>query len=175
MKDLQPPHDPIDAMGEAYERLLETAMDDMHQVEEKTGPALHGLIDKAKERLLAAEEYTEEELDKAGDYLKRDLIDAADYLAETGADFATWLDFDIELIEDRMKELFSQAADQTTVELLQLKQQARQSEYHTGEITGPGTLVCDTCGEKLHFHRVGKIPPCPKCKATRFHRQLPGE
>jgi len=171
MKDLQPPHDPIDALGEAYERLLETAMDDLHSVEEKSGPVLHGLIDQAKEKLLAAEEYTEAELDKAGDYLKRDLIDAADYLAETGDDFATWLDFDIELIEDRMKELFAQAADQTTIELLQLKQQARLSEYHTGEITGPGTLVCDTCGKKLHFHLVAKIPPCPKCRATRFHRQ----
>ena len=175
MKDLKPPHDPIDAMGEAYERLLETAMDDLQGAEEKTGPTLHRLIDKAREKLLAAEEYTEEELEKAGDYLKRDLIDAADYLAETGSDFATWLDFDIELIEDRMKELFAQAADQTTVELLQLKEQARRSEYHTGEITGPGTLVCDTCGEKLHFHRVNRIPPCPKCRATRFHRQLPGE
>lgn len=171
MKDLQPPRDPIDAMGEAYERLLETAMDDLHKAEEKTGPVLHRLIDKAKEKLLEAEEYTEEELDQVSEYLKRDLIDAADYLSETGHDFATWLDFDIELIEDRLKDLFSQAADQTTVELLQLKQQAERAEYHTGEITGPGTLVCDKCGEKLHFHRVGKIPPCPKCKGTVFHRQ----
>ncbi len=171
MKDLQPPHDPIDALGEAYERLLESAMDDLRKLDEKTGPALHKLIDKGKAALLAAEEYTEEELDKAGEYLKRDLIDAAEYLAETGEDFATWLDFDIELIEDRLKDVFSQAADQTTVELLKLKAQAERSPYHTGEITGPGTLVCDQCGEKLHFHRVSKIPPCPKCRETRFHRQ----
>lgn len=173
MKDLQPPHDPIEAMGEAYERLLETAMEDLHKVEEKSGPVLHRLIDQAKEKLLEAEEYTEEELDKVSDYLKRDLIDAADYLSETGSDFATWLGFDIELIEDRLKELFSQAADQTTVELLQLKMQAERRAYHTGEITGPGTLICDNCEEKLHFHRISRIPPCPKCRGTRFHRPPP--
>lgn len=174
MKDLQPPHDPIEAMGEAYERLLETALDDLHKAEDKSGPALHRLIDKAREKLLAAEEFSEEELEKVGDYLKRDLIDAAEYLSETGSDFATWLGFDIELIEDRLKEMFSQAADQTTVELLQLKQQAEHAPYHTGQITGPGTLVCDSCGEKLHFHRVSRIPPCPKCKGTSFHRPTAG-
>ncbi|MCK5669240.1 MAG: hypothetical protein KAI15_09155, partial [Gammaproteobacteria bacterium] len=40
----------------------------------------------------------------------------------------------------------------------------------TGEIAGFGTLVCDECGEKLHFHKSGHIPPCPKCHKTSFHR-----
>ena len=171
MKDLEPPRDPIDALGEAYERLLTTAMEELRQAEERSGPVLHRLIDRAREKLLAAEEFTEEELDRVSDYLKRDLIDAADYLVESGRDFATWLGFDIELIEDRLKEVFSQAADRTTVELDRLKLEAERAGYRTGEITGPGTLVCDACGEELHFHRVGRIPPCPKCNGTRFHRK----
>ena len=173
MKDLEPPRDPIEAMGEAYERLLETAMEELHEAEEKSGPVLHRLIDRAKEKLLAAEEFTEEELDKVSDYLKRDLIDAADYLVETGSDLATWLGFDIALIEERLKEMFFKAADQTTIELEKLKLEAERAGYRTGEITGPGTLVCDACGEELHFHRVGRIPPCPKCNGTHFHRKPP--
>ncbi len=46
----------------------------------------------------------------------------------------------------------------------------KRAHPHTGEIIGAGTLVCDQCGEKLHFHKAGKIPPCPKCHGTTFHR-----
>ena len=58
-----------------------------------------------------------------------------------------------------------------TPKVLALKMElARRITPHTGEVTGAGTLVCDKCGEKLHFHKAGKIPPCPKCHATQFHR-----
>jgi len=53
-----------------------------------------------------------------------------------------------------------------------MKQDAeRPYIYRTGEMTGPGTLVCDKCEEHLHFHKVGHIPPCPKCHAVNFHRK----
>ena len=55
-----------------------------------------------------------------------------------------------------------------------LREQAELAGYHTGEITGPGTLVCDNCGEELHFHKPSRIPPCPKCKGTSFHRKREG-
>ena len=42
--------------------------------------------------------------------------------------------------------------------------------YHTGEISGPGTLLCVACGTELHLHKTGRIPPCPKCHATQFKR-----
>jgi len=171
MKDLKPPKDPIDAMGEAYERMLETAVDDADKLEDKSGPALHRLIDEAREKLSEVGELSEEEAQRVAEYLKRDLRDAASYLEESGEDFATWLGFDIELLEERLKETLLRAADQTTVELLKLKEQAEVMGYHAGEITGPGTLVCDNCGEKLHFHKVSRIPPCPKCKGASFHRE----
>jgi len=114
---------------------------------------------------------TAEEIDQVSEYLKRDLRDAASYIVETGEEFKTWLGFDLSLIGERMRELFSQAADQTTIELKQLQEQAQLAGYHTGEITGPGTLVCDKCGEELHFYKPGHIPPCPKCHGTVFHRK----
>jgi len=171
MKDLKPPKDPVELMGQAYERLLETAMEDVEKLEHKTGPALHALIDKAREKLSELGEFTEEELDKVSEYLKRDLRDAAEYLAETGEEFKDWLGFETRLIGDRLAELFARAADQTTVELNLLREQAELAGYHTGEVTGPGTLVCDACGEELQFHRPGHIPPCPKCGGTSFHRK----
>jgi len=171
MKDLPPAKDPIEAIGEAYELLLEDALEEAHKIEEKTGPALHRAIDKAHIKTGKLEELTKEEAEKLAGYLKRDLVDAARYIKESSEDFKIWFGFDVELIEDRLQELFTQAADQTTVELMKLKEQA--SQYRTGEITGPGTLCCNECGELLHFHRPGHIPPCPKCHGTVFRRKAP--
>jgi len=168
MKDLPPAKDPIEAIGEAYELLLEDAIEEAHKIEKKTGPALHRAIDEVHTKTSKLEKLTKEEAEKLAGYLKRDLIDAARYIKESSEDFKTWFGFDVELIKDRLRELFTQAADQTTVELAKLKEQP--PEYHTGEITGPGTLCCDACGERLHFHRPGHIPPCPKCHGTVFRR-----
>ena len=164
-------HDPVDRVGEAYERMLERAMEDFRAVREKTGPALHKLIDKARDTAVELGELSGEEADRLSAYLKRDLTDAAGYMAETGDELRNWLGFETRLIENKALELFMRAADKTTVELLALKQQAQQaSGYHTGEVTGPGMLVCDECGATLHFHKAGKIPPCAKCHASAFHR-----
>ena len=169
MKDLPSAKDPIEAIGEAYELLLEDAIEEARKIEGKTGPALHHAIDEAHIKAGKLEELTTEEAEKLAGYLKRDLIDAARYIKESSEDFKTWFGFDVGLIKNRLRELFTQAADQTTVELAKLKEQA--SEYHTGEITGPGTLCCNGCGELLHFHRPGHIPPCPKCHGTVFRRE----
>lgn len=67
--------------------------------------------------------------------------------------------------------MFSVAAEKTATELMLLKLQAESAGYHTGELTGLGTLVCDQCGDKLHFQKPGHGPPCPKCSSTHFHRQ----
>jgi len=164
-------HDPVDIVGEAYERLLERAMEDFRKAREKTGPALHQLIDNATDKAVELEELSREEAEKLATYLKRDLLDAAEYLAETGEELSEWLGMETRLIESELFELFLGAADKTTVELLALKQKAKQAtSYHTGEVTGPGQLACEQCGEKLHFQKPGRIPPCPKCHATVFHR-----
>lgn len=172
MKDLPNPKDPAELMGQAYERMLESATEDAGKIEKKTGPELHRLIDKARQKISDLGELTTEEIDQVSEYLKRDLRDAASFIADTDEEFRTWLGFDLSLIGERMLELFSQAADQTTIELKQLQERAEQAGYHTGEITGPGMLVCDKCTEELHFYKPGHIPPCPKCHATVFHRKV---
>ncbi len=166
------PKDPIEVLGEAYELMLERALEHLENAKETGSHAMHTFIDKARDTAVELEELTEEEADKVAAALKRDVHDAAKSLREGGQDFATWLGFDIELLGDRLKEQFAKAADPTTLELLELKEQAALAPYHTGELVGPGTLICDNCGEKLHFHKVSHIPPCPKCKGASFHREF---
>ncbi len=164
------PKDPIEVLGEAYELMLERALDHLEKAEETSNEALHHFIDKARDTAVELEELTEEEAEKIASTLKRDLHDFGKSLREGTEDFTTWLGFDLELLGDRLKELLAKAADPTVLELLEWKERAELAPYHTGEYTGPGTLVCDNCGEKLHFHQFSRIPPCPKCKGTTFHR-----
>lgn len=171
MSELPPPHDPVEALGEAYELLLETAIEDARKAREKSGPALHRFIDLAREKLVTAKRLTDEESREIAAALKRDLRSAADHLQRSGGNLRKWLGGESGEATERLKALFLQAADQTTVELNELRGEAEQAGYHTGEIAGPGILVCDACGKQLHFDKAGRIPPCPGCKGTDFHRE----
>ncbi|MES1998891.1 MAG: zinc ribbon-containing protein [Pseudomonadota bacterium] len=167
MKDLLPPHDPVEAMGEAYELLLEKALQKAHQ----SSAVVHDMMEVVRRDIVALNKFDDEEIVKLEHYVKRDLINAAWYLDTTGKALKDWLGFDVALIKNEFWARFSEAADQTTVALSQLKLLAANAEYHSGELIGLGTLVCDQCGQKLHFHKPGHIPPCPKCTSTHFHRQ----
>lgn len=151
-----------------YDDLMKKAHDFLDEADKEFGPKIDYAIAQAKEKMSELEELTSEEVDKLGEYLQRDLVDAAEFSGGLG----DWLRFDLDLIEDRILEVFSSMVDQTRLELDRLKQDAiRYGEWHTGEITGIGTLKCKTCGELLHFHQSGHIPPCPKCQGTRYARQ----
>ncbi|MFY9328378.1 MAG: zinc ribbon-containing protein [Georgfuchsia sp.] len=167
MNKLHSSHDSIQSMGEAYELLLEKALQKAHQ----SGAIVHDVIDVVRGDIAGLNKLSGDELIKLEAYLKRDMIDAAQYLNQTGKELKDWLGFDAALIKQKLWERFSNAADQTTVALDRLKLQAADVGYRTGEITGLGTLVCDQCGNKLHFHKPGHIPPCPQCNTTHFHRK----
>ena len=166
MKELQPPHDPIEAMGEAYELLYENAAKKGHQ----SGGVVHDFANVIRDEIKGLGKVSDAEVDKLEMFVKRDLVDAAQYVEKTGKELKDWLGFDVALMKQEFWERFSKAADQTTTALYKLKEEAELAGYHSGEIIGLGTLVCDECGEKLHFHKPGHIPPCPKCKHTSFHR-----
>lgn len=165
--------EPFDVLARAYEKMFESAAKGFHKAEKKSGALLHELIDKAKDEAVDLKEVSREDAEKLSNYLKRDLGDAASNMSKTGRELSDWLGFETALLETEFVDQLLKLADPTRVELFKLKLDAQQTPaYHTGEITGPGTLLCDQCGEKLHFYRAGKIPPCPKCHATSFHRNI---
>jgi hypothetical protein len=155
----------------AYERMLERTKHFLADMGEGLAPKFEQGLSAAKEKATELGELSLEEAEKIGNYLRRDLYDAAKFLAEDRGELKDWLRLDVELVEERILEQLSHLVDETKVDLAALAEQAqREGEWHTGEVTGPGTLVCDSCGEILHFHKTGHIPPCPKCKATVYHR-----
>ena len=155
----------------AYEQLLNQARDFITEAKQEFAPKIDVALEMAKERVFELGEMSREELDNISNYLRRDIYDAANFLAGDRGELSKWLRFDVEQVERRILESLSLLADPTKVELADLEERARLfGEWHTGEITGPGTLVCEACGEQLHFHETGHIPPCPKCKGSKFHR-----
>ncbi len=156
-----------------YEKLLERTREFFSEAGDELKPKLQYALDAAIEKTTELGELTREEAEKIGDYLKRDLESAGNYLASDEAkELKDWLHMDLDLIEANILDALSLLVDPTNVELAMLAERAKTAEWHTGEITGPGTLVCSKCGEELHFHKAGHIPPCPKCAGTVFHRKL---
>ena len=166
MNKTQPQKNENDALSQAYQSSLETAL----QQSAQTDSDFHHLLEIISDDIKMASQLKADEVVHLKNSIKRDLIDAANHLNETSQELKDWLGFDISLIKHELWQAFTAATDKTTLALLKLKHIAANAEYHTGEIIGLGTLVCDQCKAKLHFHKPGHIPPCGKCNGTRFHR-----
>ncbi len=166
-------HDRKEKLIEAYNLMMQHVSEALSKATDETRPRLRQAIEKAEEKLEELGELTREEIDKVSEYLRRDLQQAADYLAgDEARELKEWLRIDLDLIEGQLLELLFSAADQAKLDMLRFEEELIEArEYRTGEITGPGVLVCEQCGEELHFHKTGHIPPCPKCHGTVFMRQ----
>jgi len=157
-----------------YEKMLDRVRDFMERTERESGPRLRKALEQAKERAVELGELTRDEAENIAEYVRRDVEDAADYTTRTDEDLAGWLRMDLQLVENWIWDRFSSVADKTRLEWLELENTLAEREfYHTGEIAGPGMLVCDSCGEELHYKKAGHIPPCPKCAGTRYRRPSP--
>lgn len=163
-------HEQVDRLLAAYEKMLEHTRAGIERAQE-SAPRLRDWIDEASNHMIELGELTREEAQRIANYIERDIHDAAEHIKDTGEDLRSWWRFDLDLIEQRLLDAFSHVADQTSVQLQQWAAQARGvTRYHSGEITGPGTLVCEQCGYKLHFTTTTQIPACPECAATTFKR-----
>jgi len=163
-----------DHLVSAYEQMLERAKTSIRETQSAT-PKLREMLDKVRDNMVELGELTREEAQRISEYIQRDIEDAATYIAETGEDLRQWWRFDLELIEQRLLDAFTSVADQTSLSLNRWAEQARRASlYQAGQITGPGTLICDSCGSETHFTRTGRIPPCADCGGLAFRRPPPG-
>ncbi len=152
----------------AYQQMMNRVRETLRQTSDTN---LQQHIESAKEKAVELNELTREEAEHIGDYLRRDLQDAAEFINSTEQALVDWMRFDLELIEERLLDMFSLMVDHTRLELDNLAECARQAtQWCSGEITGPGTLYCDNCNNALHFHQPDYIPACPNCGATLFKR-----
>jgi len=166
---------PADKQVHAYASMLERVKQGLESTEDDAARKLHYVVDAAKEKAYELGELSREEAEKIGEYLKRDIQDAAGYLSQEGKQLGDWLKFDIELMEDRLADALGNtlehAINPVNLELQQLAEAAASENlWYTGEVTGPGTFICDNCGHELNFFHIADVPGCPKCDGTIFKR-----
>lgn len=163
-------------LARAYDSMMERVkirLEELEQAEKSAFPQLSASIEHAAEKAVELGELTREEARLIGGYLKRDLEDAGQYLATTGRDLRAWLRFDLELLEDRLSDFFQRGVDRSRLDLLAFGAPPTGTDaemYRSGEVTGPGTLQCEECGEPVVFRAPTLIEPCPACKGTVFVR-----
>lgn len=156
-----------------YEQMLRRLRSMMDQPDHLTRPRLHDALQSAKQQSVEAGELSSGEAERIGDYLRRDLEQAAHYTASDDQDLAGWLHMDMQLIEDWLLDQFAKATDLTRIEYLNFQHGAPQLEiFSSGEVTGPGALVCSDCGDTLLFEHVDMIPHCPNCGGQEFVRPM---
>ncbi len=170
-------HQDDSSLVEAYNQMMTRVRDSIESAEVNAVPTLQKAIEQAKMQAIHLGEISLEEAEEVGNYIKRDINDAAEYLMETSHEFSEWLMLDIDIIEQKVLELFLSVADKTRLELEQFAHpgcevdpKIKDTEYRSGEITGPGSLVCMNCGEMIQFSQTDKIPQCPHCQGTEFKR-----
>lgn len=155
-------------------KLTDAYSDLMANLYEAMDDTLHSMadaLDIAKRKLHDAGDFSTEELDKLAHFVKRDVEHAAQVDTKADPDsLKEWFKFDVELIENFAVDAFFSLADKTRLELAKLDQLYHKQSYHSGEITGPGTFVCASCGKEIAFKMPSEIPVCPACQGDTFNR-----
>jgi len=152
----------------AYTALI----DHLYEVMDDTLHSFAEALDISKEKVRQVGDLTHEELEKVSGFVKRDVEHAVHKLtqAENKQSLSEWFKFDIELLENFALDAFLSIADKTRIELAKLGERAKVHSYHSGEITMPGTFVCDACGKEIAFKTASEIPKCPACHKDKFVR-----
>ncbi len=160
-------HENIERLVQAYDRLLDRVVDTKSHSSETLAQAM----ETAREKAVHLGEVTHEEAQQIQEFVSRDLYNVGHYLATGGHNVADWLRLETLTLEKEALSRLSDLSDQLKIEFKHLKKAAiRLDEWQTGETTGIGTLQCKQCDQLIHFHKTGRVPPCPKCKNTTFQR-----
>ncbi|MCK4838929.1 MAG: hypothetical protein KAS94_08990 [Desulfobulbaceae bacterium] len=152
-----------------YEKLAERSRAFIKEAEEQTVKAVGIAIDKAKEEMVAAGDFSHEHGERLKTFLQRDLFLSL-------RDVSKAEDVAKEVLEPHRVLAGIQGLMASTLETVgeKLEDWAAKLEkdlnFKTGEITAPGTLTCKKCQKKIKMHKMGHIPPCPECCGTEFHK-----
>jgi DNA-directed RNA polymerase subunit RPC12/RpoP len=158
-------------LKDGYRAMIERAHHFLQHAGEGLEHTLEEAILKAREQAYALGELSREEAEEIAAALKRDVevLALAMMQAEVGAQ--QWLDTDLTFAERSLLERALSGADPTTLELLRLKElwaERAQGWVSTGAEAAAGAYACVACGETIHLEHAATVPPCPRCKGTRF-------
>jgi len=161
-------------LPQLYDHLIERAAKRLKDLGSGTTVTLQQVLEEVGTRAIELGELTREEMEQLLRLIHNDLHDAARYGLERERDFTDWLRLDALLIEKQLHQRTARLVDMARQEARHAGKEPRHPlDWHTGEVTGIGSLECRDCGQVIHFYQAATIPPCPKCHSSHFHRNWP--
>lgn len=152
-----------------YDSFAEMSREIFNASQEKGRDAWEKAMERARERMTAAGEFSAEQGELFKRYLRRDLDQTRDEMRELGEEAKVRLN-PARVGAGALSSLskLMSAAGHLLSELSQKTETAL--EYEAGEITMAGTLTCQSCGHKIHLTQTSVVPKCPKCEGTKFRK-----
>jgi polyhydroxyalkanoate synthesis regulator phasin len=152
-----------------YEKLAARTKELLVTAREKTPKAVEEALEKAKEEMVTAGEFSREQGKRVQAFLRRDLEATRDSVAQMGqtlkealepqrvaSGIQSTLAHILDALGDTLKDFASKTEERLT--------------YRTGELSSPGKLTCNSCGSRIHMTTTGRVPPCAKCHGTEFRK-----
>lgn len=162
---------PPDLLVSRFDQLAARAKEIFEASADRSPEALEAALAEAREGFEAAGELSRDDGEKLKGWLRRDLQLArrCAHLVQAsprgGLDHdpvsAGYLALAAAVLDSRSEALTAWAAEVDEA-----------TKFHTGEITGPGTLSCGLCGTATHLLASSRIPPCAKCQAAVFTKSF---
>ena len=163
--------DQKDKLLQAFNHMVDEVHASIEKAEEALSPTIDEMLENAQTMSKNLYALSQDEAKSLSNHLKRDIKNARQYMDTDGKEFKEWLNFDIELVEDRFVDMLTKAADKTWLDFRMFEQKTQEnSVYRTGEYCSAGTLSCKSCDQVMKFTKNTRIPPCPKCHKTEFER-----
>jgi hypothetical protein len=152
-----------------YEKLASRTRELLEAAREKGPIALEAALEKAKEEMISAGDFTAEQGKRLQGFLSRDLEATSKHITRMGRTLKEALEPQrvSSGIQSTLANIFDALGD--TLKDWASKAEERLS-YRTGELSSPGTLTCDNCGSQIRMTSTGRVPPCAKCHGTKFRK-----
>ena len=160
---------PTQSTAQLYERLATKTKEAFESGKRKSADELEAALTFAREGMEKAGEFSREEGRQLMGFLRRDLKLAQHQMSSFAE--ATKSHLHPKRVASGFLDLASSLLESTSETLEDWAEKAEEAlSFHTGEVTGPGTLTCTDCGTELKMTGTKKIPPCPKCGKTEFRK-----
>lgn len=155
----------------AYEHMVDSIGDALHEAEEAIAPTAEEMIGNAQQLARDLYALSQEEAEMLGDTLRRDLHKADEILNRQSKELKDWWSFDLALAEDKFVEMVARAADKTWLDFRAFASEDHQaSVYRSGEICSAGTFSCTKCSQEIRLTGTDQLDPCPECGNRKYHR-----
>lgn len=150
-------------------RLYQKIADRAAEILQEGRKSVDDALKKAGDEIAAGGDFTREQAEKIGNYVRRDLTEVGVKIKQARQTVINAAEPHrlAAGVQSGLARLLNTAADVLT-ELAQRSEKVL--EFHTGEVTSPGTLTCKGCGKEMHLRATVRIPPCPGCHKTAFRK-----